>query len=253
MDNNRPISFEILDIIKLNRKQYKHHTVNKFCQVISCRISGKSDFFFDGKKITVKRGDIIFIPSMACYSQITQGEEIICFHIHSNGCFFQELHKFTPSNPDKICDLFKEAYGIWKDKNKQFSFYSMAILYQILANTDYRDETQSKHYPQMIYEAMKYLDANICNKGLKLDNVFRKSHISRAYFNRIFKAEYHCTPISYVNKKRIDFAKSLLKIGGYTRTEISDLCGFTDVKYFYVVFKRVQGETVGEYLNRMDN
>ena len=37
----------------------------------------------------------------------------------------------------------------------------------------------------------------------------------------------------------------------YTREEIAHLCGFDNVKHFYVVFKQVTGMTTGQYLKQL--
>ena len=46
---------------------------------------------------------------------------------------------------------------------------------------------------------------------------------------------------------RIERAKQLIITGSFPNEEIAKICGFNDVKYFYVIFKRVTGFTTKEY------
>ena len=67
------------------------------------------------------------------------------------------------------------------------------------------------------------------------------------YFNKLFAQVYQCPPTVYANQKRIERAKQFLQSGGFSNEEIASLCGFNDVKYFYVVFKKITGMTTKEY------
>ena len=84
---------------------------------------------------------------------------------------------------------------------------------------------------------------------LSLNEVCRKSFVSRVYFNRVFKKAYEMTPVTYINSTRIKRAAELIKTDGYTNSEIAELCGFNDIKYFYTVFKKYTGKTCREYKN----
>ena len=71
--------------------------------------------------------------------------------------------------------------------------------------------------------------------------------ISRTYFNKFFNQTYQCSPTVYANQKRIERAKLFLQSGGFSNEEISYLSGFNDVKYFYIVFLKLTGQTTREY------
>ena len=73
--------------------------------------------------------------------------------------------------------------------------------------------------------------------------------MGRTDFNTAFKNIYGATPRKYIYQERINKAKILLSAGNYTNEEIASLCGFTDVKYFYIVFKKVTGMSTKQYKN----
>ena len=67
----------VSEVIHIERENTKIKTTNKSCYVISCRISGESTFYYNGQELTVKRGDILFVPFGATYIQSTEYEEIV--------------------------------------------------------------------------------------------------------------------------------------------------------------------------------
>ena len=67
-------------------------------------------------------------------------------------------------------------------------------------------------------------------------------------FNDEGKLVYLQSGSRYINENRISKAKHLLDTGSYTNEEIAALCGFADVKYFYVVFRKLTGQTTRQYV-----
>ena len=51
----------------------------------------------------------------------------------------------------------------------------------------------------------------------------------------------------YIRSQKLTRAKKLLKSGGYTVTEISELFGFSSVHYFSSCFKKQFGIAPGKY------
>ena len=47
--------------------------------------------------------------------------------------------------------------------------------------------------------------------------------------------------------KKIEKAKFLLSCKTYTHSEIANLCGFNDTKYFYIVFKKITKTTTKNF------
>lgn len=68
-------------------------------------------------------------------------------------------------------------------------------------------------------------------------------NMSDAYFSRFFHASTGITFSQYLNYVRTDNAIRMLKEGGRTVTEVSDLCGFGTVRSFNRVLKSLTGHT----------
>ena len=63
-------------------------------------------------------------------------------------------------------------------------------------------------------------------------------HMSRTSFYNKLKALTDQAPADYIRLIRLKRAAALLKTGQHSVTEISELTGFNDVKYFREVFKK---------------
>lgn len=237
----------IIDIIQSKRKNYSFKTENKSCYVLTCRIEGESLFFYNQKEQLVQKGDILYIPANSCYSQRCNHETIVCFHLIISGPVLSEMKLFSPEDREKICELFLRAERLWREKPERYEYICMAILYEIMAQIDICKEEQLPLSKELLRPAMIYLDAHLYDADLSLEQVCKAAHISRTYFNRLFSKAYGCTPTVYINQQRIKRAKQLLISGSFSNEEIANMCGFNDVKYFYVVFKKRTGQTTSDY------
>ncbi|MBO5198548.1 MAG: helix-turn-helix transcriptional regulator [Lachnospiraceae bacterium] len=245
---NDCLKLDILDIIYFNRKNRRIETENKSCYVLSCRIAGESLFFYDDTTFQVTRGDVLYIPYGSSYTQECKSEELICFHLMLYGKPSNRLMVSRPEDKETICGLFCHASKLWQDKPHNYMYYCLSDLYQILALTELPIALTENSLHSVISPSLEYLDRHLYDSELSLNAVFECSHVSRAYFNKRFRELYDCAPITYINTMRINKAKLLLKSGAYTREETAVLCGFHDTKYFYTVFKKHSGMTIGEYL-----
>ena len=243
---NDIINYRILDVGFLNRNEIRINTKNKSCYALSCRIDGSAVFKTDNANYNVMKGDIIHIPKGANYSQYTEGEKIIFIHFDVFGNTTTEIQHISPRDKEYICDLFKKIYCLWNKKEKNYTYECTSILYQIIAKTSV---TLPKENKNVISSAIKYINEYFYFSDFSLEKAYSLCNVSRSYFNRTFKQLMKTTPIDYINGLKINKAKLLLSSGAYTHSEIANLCGFADVKYFYVVFKKITGLTTREYKN----
>lgn len=238
------LSMNILEIGNIKRKAASISTTNKGCCALGCRINGSANFNTADGVFNINRGDIIFVPVGASYSQTTDGEDIIYIHLELFGDFYNGFQHIKSENPDEICDTFREIASVWFARKENYKLICLSLLYSLVAKTSVMLPKKKKG---ILSDSVCYMNEQFSAKDFSLSKACGKGNISRAYFNRIFAEEYKMTPLAYINKLKIDKAKFLLLSGGYTNEEIAFLCGFNDVKYFYTVFKKVVGCTVGKY------
>ena len=118
------------------------------------------------------------------------------------------------------------------------------MVYELIAKTSVILPDENK---DLLDPALQYIKEHFCDSEFSLENACKKSNISRSYFNRIFKSRFEITPALYVNQLKIEKAKFLLSCKTYTHSEIANLCGFNDTKYFYIVFKKITKTTTKNF------
>jgi AraC-like DNA-binding protein len=71
--------------------------------------------------------------------------------------------------------------------------------------------------------------------------------VSERHLNRCFKQEVGMTPLNYLNRYRLQQAKTLLEQTGLSVTEIMSRVGYADSSHFAHVFRREVGISPSEY------
>ena len=236
----------IRHIIRIKRNVFKQKTVNKSSCVLSCRVSGESSFFFAGSQHIAKSGDVVYVPYGSTYYQESNEEETICFHFDAHCDMKDDILICPTENREKVCELFVQAANIWEEKAANYGCRCMSIFYEILSLCTV-NLTGSKEVCEPLRKVAEYLDSHIYDVELTVEELRNIANFSRTYFNKIFKDSYGVTPVEYISIQRVKKAKFLLESGEYSNEEIALLCGFNNVKYFYVVFKRITGMTTKEY------
>ena len=84
-------------------------------------------------------------------------------------------------------------------------------------------------------------------KPLDLDAMALEAGYSRFHFARAFTAAYGETPRTYLTRRRIERAKTLLRTANLSVTEICFLVGFSSLGSFSTRFRDLVGQTPSEY------
>lgn len=97
-----------------------------------------------------------------------------------------------------------------------------------------------------IQKAVQYVDENYMAK-ISLDTVAKKACISRYHFSRTFRKAMGVTFQDYLNNRRVEKAKDMLKSSKLTITELAFSVGYADMSHFSRIFKRIAGCTPSQY------
>lgn len=85
------------------------------------------------------------------------------------------------------------------------------------------------------------------SKPVSVEDACRETSLSPGNFCTLFKKTVGMGFHTYLNLYRIQNAGQLLKQTGMSISEVSSLSGFSDIKTFYRVFKKITGKTPKEY------
>lgn len=97
-----------------------------------------------------------------------------------------------------------------------------------------------------IEEAIAYIKENF-SKNINMTVVANQVSVNYTWFSETFKEHTGMNFNEYLKKLRIEEACRLLEKGCYKVYEISERCGFGDVKYFTKAFKEKMGVSPGEW------
>lgn len=110
--------------------------------------------------------------------------------------------------------------------------------------------TKQKKTPMKVYH--KYIESSLLYmrehymEGISLEQVAQASNITSFYLSKLFKQELNHTFLEILTDIRIKNSIEFLYCGNYTVQEISELIGYPNSNYFYKVFKKHTGITLGK-------
>lgn len=111
-------------------------------------------------------------------------------------------------------------------------------------STDYR----SLRDPAVI-QAMHFIRYHAC-KGIKVEQVLDSVGISRSNLEKRFKEETGNTIHGLIHQEKLSRASEFLAASTLAINEISQMCGYPSLQYFYSVFKKEHGITPKEYRDK---
>jgi len=103
-------------------------------------------------------------------------------------------------------------------------------------------EFRDKH----VAAAVSYIREHAC-RGLTVDEVVAQVHASRSQLENRFRRFLGHSPQVEIRRVQLEKVRALLAGSDLTLKEIADRAGFMHVEYLSVVFKRLTGETPGQY------
>lgn len=171
----------------------------------------------------------------------------MCFDVYFDGDFYFDKPVGLYNNK-KLEDKFLKLYDVWNKKEIGYYQKAMSIFYDILffiqsKQSEYLSKPQ-KHHMNLAYD---YIVKNYKSTNFNYKELCKASGLKYAYFSELFKKTYNMSPVEFVTNMKTDYAKELLVTGRYSITEISQLCGFSDVFYFSKVFKKKTGFPPSKY------
>ena len=114
-------------------------------------------------------------------------------------------------------------------------------------------QNQSKQQNKYISSAKEYIHAHYTDCMLSLDTVAQQIGIHPTYLSRLFKATMNINFVEYLNKLRIEKAKSLLATTRMTVKDIGFEVGFSSAQNYLRVFKRYENLTPTQYRTSLSN
>ena len=105
---------------------------------------------------------------------------------------------------------------------------------------------QKLHGDEMVKEAQTYIENNLQEK-ISVEHLSSKFSVGRRNFDRRFIKATGNTPVEYSQRVKIESAKKAFETSRKTINEVMYEVGYTDVKAFREVFRKITGTSPIEY------
>ena len=222
-------NLEILDVLYIKRKRSRCVTPKRPFHILTKRLSGCCEITFSHEDFQPATDNLLYIPPNCEYTRKSDMDEII-IAIHFNITNKSIYEPMLIDVDSKVCDdVFKNIYDIWSEKSFGYKYKCMALIYDYLSNVLVKNDI-SRNYVK-IEKSIRFIEKNICEK-IHIGDLAEMSCMCESYYRRLFKKELGISPVEYINKLRISMAKEKIISGYYNMSEISEMCGFSEQKYF---------------------
>lgn len=165
-----------------------------------------------------------------------------------NELYHYPAYTFSPEIQDKIYHIFCDMLDEYEHYSDASDLILRGMLHQLIMTvirfhlpenpTDIRLEQSDT----VILQAMKYLDNNYMNDP-SMTETAKYVGLSPSYFSRLFKQALGDTYSEYLNRVKVEKARSLLLSTNLSITNIAQQCGFQNSNYFCNITKKLLGET----------
>jgi transcriptional regulator GlxA family with amidase domain len=108
---------------------------------------------------------------------------------------------------------------------------------------------QRSHSDELVKKAQQYLESRLVDK-LSVENLAASFAVGRRNFDRRFIKATGNTPVEYAQRVRVEAAKKAFETCRKTINEVMYDVGYSDMKAFREVFRRITGMSPLDYRNR---
>ena len=105
---------------------------------------------------------------------------------------------------------------------------------------------QKKHGDEMVIKAQAYIESKLDEK-ISVEDLSSRFAVGRRNFDRRFIKATGNTPVEYAQRVKIESAKKALETSRKTINEVMYEVGYSDVKAFREVFRKITGMSPLEY------
>lgn len=202
------------DTLQITKKTKVVATTIKFDNEFLCTLRVSEKKYLESNKPSIKAG-------MQLFKKRT-----------TNCGIYQINTKIYP----KILEKFLIAGGEIQVQSDEF--WVCRIKKNLIELLSLVDELEKNQEKSPLNLALNYIHANYAEK-ITLDKLLQVSLLNRDSLNKIFRKNFKCTALQYLQQYRIKIAKELLTHTGLSLNEIAIATGFSYDTYFIKKFEKL--------------
>ena len=105
---------------------------------------------------------------------------------------------------------------------------------------------------KLLVEIVRYMEFHICDR-LSIGEICSKFGMSKSSLQDLFHKAKGCGAIDYFNKLKLGRAKTIIREGNMSLTEISIFLSYSSLAYFSKAFKKSENMSPMEYAASVKN
>lgn len=238
---------------------YAPPQIHDFCEIIYI-VEGTGEFSIGGKNYVLHQGDVaIYNPGVPHEERSSSEVPFKVFY-----CGLDNLHiegvpygMLLPPYVDPVISCEKYAYRVESYLSEMLQECDSQVLgYETLSNNllmslitliyrivDVKHQFQElKGKNEISLRTKEFIDKNY-TQSITLKDIADTLYVSQHYLSHRFKKDLGDSPVNYLINRRIEEAKRLLVDSDTPVHEIAARVGYSNDKYFSMLFKKVTGQT----------
>ena len=215
------------------------------------KYEGETVYSSNGKRFLSDIGHIVILPKGCSYDwQCTRSGHFSIIEFESEQTV-EEPFSFSVKNGEKILKMFKDLEYKRNLKKPMVELESIRDTYSILLALT---QTASERYiptekQKKIAPAVDYISQHY-RESITNDALAAVTGLSTVYFRKLFSGIMGVSPMSYVQRFRIEKAKEMLKSDYGTISDIAQSLGYPSLYDFSRAFKKHTGVAPSRYEDR---
>lgn len=242
--------FMIKDAFFQERSAQKNDNTSRGYASLSLRLSGESTFIYGEERLTVRAGDVLYIPPHLDFARQSDGETLLAIHLQVYGTPGDAMEHFTIKNAGRVEQFFRSIVDELQNRNDGYRNRAMSCLYLLFEALETEQREKEDAVRRLIRPAVALITERFSDSGLSVALLADACHISQVYLRRLYRRCFGVSPMEDLLDRRFSYACRLLESGYHSVTEIAMACGFSDVKYFRTAFRHRYGMPPGKYAHR---
>lgn len=234
-----------------------HWDLLPFEKVLSCTSVSEAKKIFQEETVDILLCDIEMPEGggMELLSWVREcGYETECIFLtcHNEFSYAQRAVKLQgmdyllkPVPYEELQEILREASDkVRSKKEKQlYQEYGRLHVGQYQENTSQQEEKSGR---VIVENTKKYIQEHLA-EDLTAELLAGQAYISKTHLFRLFRQEENMTPVEYITRTRLFYARELLKNPEMSITRIATSVGYSNYSYFTRLFRKEFGMTPSQY------
>ncbi|MGM9681795.1 MAG: helix-turn-helix domain-containing protein [Eubacteriales bacterium] len=126
----------------------------------------------------------------------------------------------------------------------------LVTLFRLYDSTPDRSAADAYYRRHIVQNTTDYIREHY-KENIRCEDLAEHCFLSVSHFSRIFREVTGTTALNVLRDYRIEISCDLLLYTQMPISEVANSVGYTDMKHFYRLFRKIKGVTPGEYRKQM--